>query len=383
MESKNYQFEYMEELLLRYLKGLANDDERAEVRKWINEKPEHKKYFDSLKDIFIVTGASFDIKKYNKTEGWKRVESGYYKEMYKKVLKQSNNKLQPIVRIAVSIAAALVIAFLSGVVVKSYIINKYSVNKIVYNEVTVPLGAKSQVTLSDGSKVWLNAGSKLRYPLQFGEMDREVFLEGEGYFDVAHDKNKRFLVKTSEVTIKVYGTQFNVKAYPEENRIITTLVNGSVVVEANNGNKSKTYLKPNETAIFFKSQHSFSQNQNINKQPASKIIPIQTSKLIITPQRNTNLVTSWKDSLWIIEGDGLGQLAVMLERRYNVKIVFTNDELKNYKFTGILANETFEQVMKIIQISAPIKFRLDHNLVTISEDKIYKIKYDNLINKTN
>ena len=383
MKNERLQFEHMDELLFLYLKGLANDAERTAALRWINEKPEHRKYFDTLKELFIVTGNAGGIKKYNKTEGWKRVEAGYYKEIYKKGIVKNNSRKQSIVRIIVSLAAALVIALLSGVLVHSYMTKKYSTKDLVYNEICVPFGAKSVVTLSDGTKIWLNAGSKLRYPLQFGKSSREVSLEGEGYFDVTREKNRRFLVKTSDITIKVYGTQFNVKAYPDENKIFTTLVKGSVVIEANNDAKFVTLLKPNETAIYYKS-HPKILTKDISKQ--NKVLynnSAHAANVVVTPEKNTESMTSWKDSLWVIEGEDLGQLAIKLDRRYDVKIEFTNNELKNYKFTGILADETFEQVMNIIQLSAPIKFHVNHKLVTISEDKLYKITYDNMINKTN
>jgi transmembrane sensor len=383
MENEKPHFEEMDELLLLYLKGEANDKERASARKWINEKAEHKAYFNRLKELDLITGISSGKTKYDKAEGWNRVETGYYKKMYENAIIKSADRRRKAMRYVSSTAAIFILALIGRALVHSYTIKNNSSDALVYTETLVPLGSKSLVTLSDGTKVWLNAGSRLRYPLLFGKKTREVYLEGEGYFDVAHDKNKRFLVKTSEITIKVFGTQFNVKAYPEENKIFTTLVKGSVAIEANSGDKPETYLKPNQTAVFDKSiQKKVPKAEPKTQQSTEKTLS-QTDEVIVSPEKNTEVVTSWKDSRWIIEGETLEQLAIKLGRRYNVKIIFANAGLKDYKFSGTLTDETFEQVLKIIQLSAPIEFILDHKTVTIKEDKLYKVKYDNMINKTN
>lgn len=383
MENEKPHFEHMDKLLLLYLKGEATDKERADARKWINEKEDHKAYFCRLKELELISGISSGKNKYNKTEGWNSIEAGYYKEMYKNAMLKSADRRRKAIGYVSSSAAILILALISWALAHSYMMNNNSLDTLVYTETLVPLGSRSLVTLPDGTKVWLNAGSRLRYPILFGKITREVYLEGEGYFDVAHDKNKRFLVKTSEITIKVFGTQFNVKAYPEESKIYTTLVKGSVAIETNNENKPETYLRPNQTAVFYKSvQNKVSKTTQKTEQSPGTTLS-QADDVVVSSEKNTESVTSWKDSRWIIEGETLEQLAIMLERRYNVKIIFNDADLKNYKFSGTLTDETFEQVLKIIQLSAPIEFILDHKTVTIKEDKLYKIKYDNMINKSN
>jgi ferric-dicitrate binding protein FerR (iron transport regulator) len=191
------------------------------------------------------------------------------------------------------------------------------------------------------------------------------------------------LVKTSEITIKVFGTQFNVKSYPEENKVTTTLVKGSVAIESKDITKPDTYLKPNQTAVFFKT--SLTKPSSHVPQTKAKVEPEAslTNDLVIAPISDPTPLTSWKDQRWVIDSEDLEQLAILLERRYNVKILFIGEGLKNYKFSGILTDETFEQVLKIIQLSAPVQFRIDHNQVVLSEESNYKKKYDNMINKTN
>jgi len=289
------------------------------------------------------------------------------------------------------------VAFLFGFLINNYLTDKaFQNSNLTYNEITVPLGAKSQVTLSDGTKVWLNAGSKLRYPVNFLKSTREVYLDGEAFFDVTKTTKRLFVVKTSKLNIKVYGTQFNVKSYADENLIQTTLVKGSVAIESIDGSEKGTiFLKPNQSATYYKTLP----NKNPTNDLAQKKVPdIQNpkykqaqgikrsepiKKIVVVPEVDPLPITSWKDTRWIIVGEELGQLTVKLERRYNVKISFENESLKKYKFSGKLAEETFEQVLKIIQISAPIKFSIKGNNVVFYVDPLYKKNYDKMISRTN
>lgn len=384
MENESLQFEHMDELLIIYFKGLATIEQRDKARSWIKEKPAHLKYFNVLKDFYQFPEVNHKLSGYSKDKGWNRIQAGYYKEMYQKeMLTKKGWKQSPVQHFVMAVAAAVLIAFLTGTFVYTYLTNKYAVHSLVYNEIVVPLGAKSQVTLSDGTKVWLNAGSKLRYPMQFGKLNREVYLEGEGFFDVTHNKDKLFLVRTSDITIKVYGTQFNVKSYPDENKVSTTLVKGSVAIETRGNKKPPTYLKPNQTAIFYKTGIAIPPESLPRPKAAVKQESVQANDIVVAHEVDPAPVTSWKDKRWVIDSEELGKLAIILERRYNVKITIEDGDLKNYKFSGILTEETFEQVLKIIQLSAPIQFSIDHNHVIIKEETFYKKKYDNMINKNN
>lgn len=384
MENENSQYEHMDELLILYLKGLATIEQREEARSWLKEKFAHQKYFNVLKDFYQFTEVSHQISGFSKEEGWNRVQTGYYREIYQnEMIAKKGWKQNSFQYIAMGIAASVLLAILTGTFVYTYLTNKYALNSLVYNEIVVPLGAKSQVTLSDGTKVWLNAGSKLRYPVQFGKLNREVYLEGEGFFDVTHNKDKLFLVRTSEITIKVFGTLFNVKSYPDENKVSTTLVKGSVAIETRDIKKPLTYLKPNQTAIFYKTGKPIPSERLPQAKETVKQESLQTNDLVVAPEIDPVPVISWKDKRWIIDSEELGKLAIVLERRYNVKITIEDADIKKYKFSGILTEESFEQVLKIIQLSAPIQFKIDRNHVIISEEPFYKKKYDNMINKNN
>ena len=243
-------------------------------------------------------------------------------------------------------------------------------------EVIAPKGSRSVITLADGSKVWLNSGTVLRYNSDFGKKTREVFLEGEAYFSVSENKELPFRVRTNDIYITALGTAFNVKAYNDENIIETTLEKGKVLIEHINTSSSDTYqasvsLKPNQKAIFIRSSGDLSVNDTkpaiitAEKNPKFKVTPviIKVDSLI-----DTRLSTSWKDSKWIFKSKKLKELAPILERRYDISISFIDTSLYNYKFTGTLKEESLEQVLKALTLAAPIQFNVNHNKVFLFED---------------
>jgi ferric-dicitrate binding protein FerR (iron transport regulator) len=384
MKTGKDQFKNFDAILIKYLLGSATIEERGSALNFINEDTEHQKYFDELKDYYQLTKVIQNPSGFNKEKAWERVKEEYAKTKYTAEL--HNKKIQYIRRliyISVSSAAAIFISFFLG----SYL-NKQSSSRLenslplTYNQIVVPLGAKSQVILSDGSKVWLNAGSKLRYPINFLSKNREVFLEGEAFFDITKIQHKQFIVRTSNLNIKVYGTQFNVKAYSDENQIQTTLVKGSVALEPSldNNNNTVYFLKPNQTATYFKSTSTVKTANTLQPSSVSAINKMQ-EKIFVVDKIDPIPIISWKDKQWVLDGEELAQLAVKLERRYNVKIFFEDVSLKSYKFSGTLTDETFEQVLKIIQLSAPILFFVDGNKVVFRENIMFKKKYDQMILK--
>lgn len=381
MENNKNKFQQIDEVLIKYLTGYATEKERDIARAWINENPEHAEYFDELKNIYQLTGIIRQPSGFNTEEGWNRVKAGYFKMRLETELKNKKAfRRKVFIGVSLSSAAAILIIIFIGFYGNLFPFKSNNNNVTAYNEVVVPLGAKSKITLSDGTKVWLNAGSKLRYPVDFLSDSRVVYLEGEAYFSVTKNKHKQFIVKTSNLDIKVYGTQFNVKSYPEENLIQTTLVEGAIAIETHSGrNKKIIYLKPNQTATYYK---SLLVNQTSTHQPQqlpAKVAPIPGKNIEIKEKVNLVPITSWKDHDWVIVGEELGQLAIQFERRYNVIITFKNESLKKYKFSGTLADETFEQVLKIVQLSAPILYSINGNKVDFRVDPTYQKKYDKMI----
>jgi ferric-dicitrate binding protein FerR (iron transport regulator) len=190
-----------------------------------------------------------------------------------------------------------------------------------------------------------------------------------------------FRVNTSDVCITATGTAFNVKAYNDESIIETTLELGEVRIDALNTSKHKSesqpvFLKPNQKAVFVKSNRNLSINQpqtqltRDNSEPVIKPVHLKVDTMV-----DTKLTTSWKDSRWIFKSEKLLNLAPILERRYDITIIFRDSVLRSYKFTGTLKEESLEQVLKAMCLAAPIRYEIIHNQVLFFEDSTLKYKY--------
>ena len=217
-------------------------------------------------------------------------------------------------------------------------------------EVNAPLGSKSVLSLPDGSVVTLNSGSSIAYAKSFGTEVRKIELHGEAFLEVQKDK-KPFIVSAKGTEITVLGTSFNVKAYDDEDIVETTLVKGSVKVKPDTGREiPEVYLKPNETVLICKK----------NKDD----IQVELKKDV-----NTLLYTSWKDPKWIIQKETLESIVKKLERKYKVEISIQDEQLKHYKFTGILMDETIQQTLDLMRDTAPIDYCWEQGVIKIRMDK--------------
>ena len=235
-------------------------------------------------------------------------------------------------------AAMIALAFIIGGIVSYLVFGKdFLSGNHSYSEVIAPMGSRTEMNLPDGSKVWLNAGSKLRYSDNFNKSNRDLSLEGEAYFQVEKNKQLPLIVNALGVNVKVVGTTFNIKAYPTENTISTTLVEGKVILESEKYNfGNNIVMLPNQKAVFSKTDR----------------------KLVITTIDDLYSEISWKDNQLIIKAEELSELAVKLERKYNVKIAFDSENIKLYKFSGTLQDETLQQVLDVIKVSAPINYQI-------------------------
>ena len=266
-------------------------------------------------------------------------------------------------------AAILIIGFMLSWFLRNLYSNHESQHELALNEISIPLGSKSKITLSDGTQVWLNSGSTMKYPGRFKESKRDIFLEGEAYFDVIHDETRPFYVNTSEIHIKVLGTQFNVKSYPDENTVETTLVSGSIEIESRQeGQKQKKQLRlsPNQKATFLKSTSQLTL-QDIPNPEKQKSEPIGTIE--IDNQINTEIITSWKDNKLVFNRERFENIATRLERWYNVQIILEDNIVKNFRYTGTFENETLEQALNALSIASPFEYKIDKNTIIINSKK--------------
>lgn len=204
-------------------------------------------------------------------------------------------------------------------------------------EIVAPVGSKTIVQLPDGSEVFLNHGSKLKYPQKFVGTTRAVVLTGEAYFKVTHDTNMPFIVSTDDLNIKALGTEFNVLAYPNEQTIETTLINGEVVLVELNKSVEKRILGKMEPG-----QHVKYNTQNHK---------------IISTKGDVEKYISWKDGKLIFKNEPIEQIANRLNRWYNVEIVFANDDVKNLSYTATFVDETLFQILDLMELATPIKYK--------------------------
>ena len=235
-----------------------------------------------------------------------------------------------------------------------------------FTMIEVAHGSKSKIELPDGTRVTLNSGSFIRYPNNFGGDKREVYFEGEAYFDVKKNKSKPFIVSTGEIEIKVLGTQFNVSAYPDEKNIETTLVKGEVEVfykKRGSVEKRHVLLKPNQKLIFQKTLPVADKKQDQttgNEKPLSLQKPVSVEFI-----PDTEILTSWKDNKLEFSNVRFEDLITRLERWYNVSIVILSPEIKNARLSGEFEKETIEQALKALNLAVPFRFEMNKNIITI------------------
>jgi transmembrane sensor len=368
-----------DDLIHGYLKGDLTADETKELIGWIKLKSDNKRYFDEYCEIWITAKASLKNPRYHVQEGlWK----------FKQKIKDDQGKTiqtnqTGFIRILTRYAAIFIIAFsLSGLLFFHLGKNHVANPELSFSELIVPMGSRAQFSLPDGTTVDLNAGSRLKYDNRFGIDDRVVQLEGEGYFKIAKDKERLFTVKTSHLNIRALGTEFNVKAYSDDKTIETTLVEGSIkideITEKNRAEVKVIVLKPNQKLTFLKENSTMVNETAITKGKTEKNTPpVQVQKSLPIPRLvaeniNVKSVISWKENRWIFEKESLSQIAVDLERRYDVQIKFESEILKTLRFTGIIINEPIEQVLEVMSITAPINFKLKGRIVTLSENKNFE-----------
>ncbi|MCU0454872.1 MAG: DUF4974 domain-containing protein [Bacteroidales bacterium] len=275
---------------------------------------------------------------------------------------------------AVSAAAIICFGFFLGTVFSPA--GKVTVTEqpvsAAYIEVKAPLGARSEVRLNDGTEVLLNAGSMIKYRSDYNLNNRDLTLEGEAYFRVASNTDLPLVVNAGNINIKATGTEFNVKAYSEEGIIETTLVDGEVEIShKGNSDKDKVLiLKPNQKAIYAEQSDLLTLEKIKEIEPqAVKIQKIETADLLVSPETDVEQATAWTQNKLIIRSENLESLCTKLQRKYNVTFVFSSSEIKKHRFSGVLLDETLQQVLDVITLTAPVDYLLDKKTVLLFPSK--------------
>lgn len=224
-------------------------------------------------------------------------------------------------------------------------------------------GERKMITLSDHTKIWLNAGSKLTVDKDFGKENRRVYLSGEALFDVIHNDSLPFIVHIKKCEIKDLGTLFNVKAYPDDRQSETSLIRGKVEIQLS-GSGQKIFLSPNQKAVIKNDLDSAHRKEK-------RIMPVKNEATLLPlsyNQRDSAVIeTAWAQNRLEIVNEDFYHMKDKLERWFNVKINIKDDEVGKYPFTATFENEDIRQVLQALQYAYPFNYMIENNEVNISK----------------
>jgi len=213
---------------------------------------------------------------------------------------------------------------------------------LTYNELETPEKSEFIITLDDGTKVWLNAGSKIRYPIAFVTHERRVELSGEAYFEVSRNKKKPFIIDIGTNSIQVLGTSFNVNAYANASNIYTTLVEGSVRI---NTLSQSMDLSPNEQGI----------------------INLKTKHIIKNPV-DVNLYASWRNGRFIFDNQPLEEIMGAISRWYGIEVVFENEAARNFTFSfNVKRYDSLNDIIKLLEMTKQVTFKREGRTIYIKK----------------
>lgn len=318
-------------LLIRLFSGDAAPEEKKEIAVWLDQSDENKKLYSDLQDIWLSSGIDSNADGYHLEEAIRKFLDQIRKTETAPVRKINFSR---VLKYAAIVLLALALPF-------SYYLGRN--NRPGDNSLTTiscAFGDRSSIVLPDSSHVWLNSGSKLTFNSNFRD-GRKVSLEGEAFFEVSKDKHHPFRVKTIDVEVEVLGTKFNLKAYPDEKSVSTTLVEGSVKISSEYQHE---LMKPDQKITFDK----------------------ESKKMTVQEVTDTSLETDWKDGRFVFRNETLAELKPKLERWFDVDIEFGDEQVKNRRFTGVLGHESILEAVSYFDLSNFVTCRIQGNKIIIN-----------------
>jgi len=313
------------ELLQKYIEGCVNDQEKMIVTIWLDSDPENMREY-------------FALRKLNDITIWQTSPVSIPDKKPKRSISVWTSR--KIVAEFMKIAAILFFAIL----VSRYLFPEISIsNPVVMQTIHVPAGQRAEITLVDGTKVWLNAKTTFTFPNYFSDNSRKVSLDGEGYFEVITDKSKPFIVNTEQYNVKVWGTKFNLIAYSTKSIFETSLFEGSVEVLNPECNKG-VYLLPDER------------------------IYQKDNQLVKAPINDLNHFL-WKEGILSFNDETFPELVEKLELYFDLKIEVKNNAILKYRCTGkFRMKDGVDHILKVLQLSNKFNFKIDEKTNTITID---------------
>lgn len=319
-----------ERILANSILGRISPKERVQLEAWIAASPEHEKEAEAYRQIWekskrLVYGESIDVE--------------YFLRKTKRRISEFHRKRR-ISYFRQAAAVLLLTVSLTGLIRYVQTQNqKADGDEQGCMEVKTACGMQTSFTLPDGTEVWLNSGSILRYPGSFNNsQNRNIELRGEGYFKVTKNAGQPFIVKTRGIAVKVLGTEFNVSAYDDFNALTVALESGEVSIFRNAGHQQKELLvmRPNEVFEYNREENRF---YHIREKSLEKY-------------------TAWKNGIIMFYGDPIETVVHKLEKWYNVEIRLADQELTRYRFTATFENETIDQVLTLLSMSTPLTYKM-------------------------
>lgn len=316
--------------VVKIIRNLASNGEEyaEEIREWLNESRENIDIYQDILNIWQVTGTFPERFFPDRNKAWQNVQQKISFQNRKYIL------YRKITRIAAAVTI-LLLSVWAGTRFDNW-------KQPVYSEIISPPGHKTRIILPDSSVVLLNSGSRIRYSQNFSEHDRNIYLEGEGFFDIRKDLTRKFIVSTSTLNIKVFGTSFNVKAYETDQSIEVGLKNGRIRID--HDQKEIVQLEPGQVAIF---------NKN--------------SKELKVDKMDIDLVSAWTRDEMVFEENTMAEIVKYLQRWYDIEIKISPDLLNEDLFTFKLKTESLRELLGLINIIKPIKYQINGKRVLITK----------------
>lgn len=348
------------DLLLKYISGRATGEERIRVDHWIQEDAENEKFVLQLAGIYYAQRTK------------ERIQNRDAHQPFYKVQKRIRQRILRVYFRRIAISAACILLFVS-ISFNYLFLNKTEV-ETQFVTVQTNAGMRTSLHLPDGTLVYLNSASKLVYPVPFDQKERKVLLEGEGYFEVISDPEHPFIVSVAKdkMRIKALGTRFNVNAYPDEQEIYTTLVNGSVVLQFTDASKKITEKQldnHHEYAYNLISRNVVEKERELVPQQKATCNPV-TQKIGIQ-EVNTENEYMWKEGKLIFKDTPMPEVLSKLSNFYNVKFEVKNPLINSYPFTGTFDNKQLFQVLDYLELIS----RIDYKVLQVTEDDSNGRKY--------
>ena len=367
MDMQKHELEYGFGLIMNHLTDSPSDDLLRQLNAWRSCSEENDQLFVWMEQMWHA----LTLSNYDQTFNQQRAYLLFCEHIKAKtdIARHSNfsipnNKFLKTNKIW---RPALYAAVLASLIVFSYFtynsLPVSPVETLLHAEINVPNGSKTQISLQDGTKVWLNSDSHIRYDSEFGRANRTLTLSGEAYFEVAKNEQSPFIVIVGDIKIKVHGTHFNVNSYKENNGVSVALLEGSVEMITGKGN---TTLQPGHLAHY----DAVTGNIDVQIESAQQADNMEYSNNSEEKNDAINLTeeaVAWVDNRLIFNGETFEQIISVLERRYNVKVNIQNDQIRKRHFAGDFTNnETIEQIFKVMSVNGNFRYQFNGNIIDIN-----------------